>query len=171
MENPGKYTEAIYFEDEQDLYVNLYIASHLDWTSQGLSLKLETDFPYSEKVTLTITGGNASAHLRLRVPSWLQEPMTATVNRDTEHPYTQMEPGYLSIDRTWTAGDVITITLPMSLRQYTARDDSHKVAFLYGPIVLAGALGNEGLPEDTIVDETGSKSQDCTCACDLDGAG
>jgi len=154
MENPGKYAEAIYFEDEQGLYVNLYIASQLDWTSQGISLKLDTDFPYSEKVTLTITDGSASANLRLRVPSWLQEPMTATVNGDTEHPYTRMESGYLSIDRTWTAGDVITITLPMSLRQYTSRDDAHKVAFLYGPIVLAGALGSEGLPEDTIVDET-----------------
>ncbi|KAA2296984.1 glycosyl hydrolase, partial [Clostridioides difficile] len=114
---------------------NLYIASQLDWASQGLSLKLETDFPYSEKVTLTITGGNASAHLRLRVPSWLQQPMTAIVNGDTEHPYTRSQPGYLSIDRTWTTGDVITITLPMSLRQYTSRDDAHKVAFLYGPIV------------------------------------
>lgn len=154
MENPGKYAEAIYFEDEQDLYVNLYIASQLDWRSQGISLKLETDFPYSEKVTLTITEGSASANLRLRVPSWLQEPMTAIVNGDTAHPYTRMEPGYLDIDRTWTAGDVITITLPMSLHQYTSRDDAHKVAFLYGPIVLAGALGSEGLPEDTIVDET-----------------
>lgn len=154
MENPGKYAEAIYFEDEQDLYVNLYIASGLDWTSQGLSLKLETDFPYSEKVTLTITGGHAPANLRLRVPSWLQEPMTATVNGDTAHPYTRMEAGYLSIQRTWSAGDVVTITLPMSLSRYTSRDDTHKVAFLYGPIVLAGALGSEGLPEDTIVDET-----------------
>ncbi|PIH59266.1 glycoside hydrolase family 127 protein [Paenibacillus sp. LK1] len=154
MENPGKYAEAIYFEDEQDLYVNLYIASQLDWKSQGISLKLETDFPYSEKVTLTITEGSASANLRLRVPSWLQEPMTATVNGDTAHPHTRMEPGYLNIERTWTAGDVITITLPMSLHQYTSRDDAHKVAFLYGPIVLAGALGSEGLPEDTIVDET-----------------
>ncbi|SEB01303.1 glycoside hydrolase family 127 protein [Paenibacillus sp. 276b] len=154
MENPGKYAEAIYFEDEQDLYVNLYIASQLDWRSQGMSLKLETDFPYSEKVTLTITEGSASANLRLRVPSWLQEPMTATVNGDTAHPHTRMEPGYLDIERTWTAGDVIIITLPMSLHQYTSRDDAHKVAFLYGPIVLAGALGSEGLPEDTIVDET-----------------
>jgi len=154
MENPGKYAEAIYFEDEQDLYVNLYIASQLDWKSQGISLKLETNFPYSEKGTLTITEGSASANLRLRVPSWLQEPMTATVNGDTAHPYTRMEPGYLNIERTWTAGDVITITLPMSLHQYTSRDDAHKVAFLYGPVVLAGALGSEGLPEDTIVDET-----------------
>ncbi|WKL00028.1 glycoside hydrolase family 127 protein [Paenibacillus amylolyticus] len=107
---------------------------------------MKPTFLILEKVTLTITGGNASAHLRLRVPSWLQQPMTATVNGDSEHPYTRMEPGYLSIDRTWTTGDVITITLPMSLRQYTSRDDAHKVAFLYGPIVLAGALGNEGLP-------------------------
>lgn len=154
MENPGKYAEAIYYEHERDLYVNLYMASELDWASQGLTLKLQTDFPYSEKVTLTITEGSASAHLRLRVPSWLQEPMTATVNGDAGEPYTRLEPGYLSIDRVWTAGDVITITLPMALRQYTARDDAHKVAFLYGPIVLAGALGSEGLPEDTIIDET-----------------
>ncbi|WP_145415062.1 beta-L-arabinofuranosidase domain-containing protein [Paenibacillus xylanexedens] len=154
MENPGKYAEAIYYEDEQDLYVNLYIASELEWASQGLNLKLETDFPYSEKATLTITEGSASACLRLRVPSWLQEPMTATVNGDSAQSYTRLEPGYLSIDRTWSAGDVITITLPMALRKYTARDDAHKVAFQYGPIVLAGALGNEGLPEDTIIDET-----------------
>ncbi|WP_427181463.1 beta-L-arabinofuranosidase domain-containing protein [Paenibacillus sp. TC-CSREp1] len=154
MENPGKYAEAIYYEHERDLYVNLYMASELDWASQGLTLKLQTDFPYSEKVTLTITEGSASAHLRLRVPSWLQEPMTATVNGDSAQSYTRLEPGYLSIDRTWTAGDVISITLPMALRKYTARDDAHKVAFLYGPIVLAGALGSEGLPEDTIIDET-----------------
>ncbi|GGH69629.1 glycosyl hydrolase [Paenibacillus silvae] len=154
MENPGKYAEAIYYEHERDLYVNLYMASELDWASQGLTLKLQTDFPYSEKVTLTITEGSASAHLRLRVPSWLQEPMTATVNGDSAQLYTRLEPGYLSIDRTWTAGDVISITLPMALRKYTARDDAHKVAFLYGPIVLAGALGSAGLPEDTIIDET-----------------
>ncbi|WP_426334146.1 beta-L-arabinofuranosidase domain-containing protein [Paenibacillus silvae] len=154
MENPGKYAEAIYYEHERDLYVNLYMASELDWASQGLTLKLQTDFPYSEKVTLTITEGSASAHLRLRVPSWLQEPMTATVNGDSAQSYTRLEPGYLSIDRTWAAGDVVSITLPMALRKYTARDDVHKVAFLYGPIVLAGALGSEGLPEDTIIDET-----------------
>lgn len=154
MENPGKYAEAIYYEHERDLYVNLYMASELDWASQGLTLKLQTDFPYSEKVTLTITEGSASAHLRLRVPSWLQEPMTATVNGDSAQSYTRLEPGYLSIDRTWAAGDVVSITLPMALRKYTARDDAHKVAFLYGPIVLAGALGSEGLPEDTIIDET-----------------
>ncbi|WP_366290739.1 beta-L-arabinofuranosidase domain-containing protein [Paenibacillus sp. AN1007] len=154
MENPGKYAEAIYYEDGHDLYVNLFIASELDWVSQGLTLKLETDFPYSEKGTLTITEGSTSACLKLRVPSWLQEPMTAVVNGNSGQSYTQLEPGYLSIDRTWTAGDVITITLPMALRKYTARDDAHKAAFLYGPIVLAGALGSEGLPEDTIIDET-----------------
>ncbi|WP_339276215.1 beta-L-arabinofuranosidase domain-containing protein [Paenibacillus sp. FSL W8-0426] len=154
MENPGKYAEAIYFEDGEDLYVNLYIASRLDWTSQGLNLKLETRFPYSEKVTLTITEGSAPVNLKLRVPGWLQEPMTVTVNGDEEQAVSRIEPGYLSLERTWSAGDTVTIALPMALRKYTARDDAHKVAFLYGPIVLAGALGSDGLPEDTIIDET-----------------
>ncbi|WP_338541767.1 beta-L-arabinofuranosidase domain-containing protein [Paenibacillus tundrae] len=154
MENPGKYAEAIYFEEDDNLYVNLYIASTLDWTSQGLSLKLNTDFPYSEKGTLTITGGNASANLKLRVPSWLQEPMTVMVNGDTQQIVSQSEPGYITLSRHWSEGDVVTFTLPMALSRYTSRDDEHKVAFLYGPIVLAGALGSEGLPVDTIVDET-----------------
>ena len=153
MENPGKYAEAIYFEDEQDLYVNLYIASQLDWRSQGMSLKLETDFPYSEKVTLTITEGSASANLRLRVPSWLQEPMTATVKGDTAHPHTRMEPGYLDIERTWTAA----MSSPSRCRCRSTNTRPGRCTqggIPVRPNCTGRGSGSEGLPEDTIVDET-----------------
>jgi DUF1680 family protein len=152
MENPGKYAEAIYYEDKDDLYLNLYMASQLDWQAKGLALRLETNFPYSETATLIIAEGQAEASLKLRVPAWIAGELTAVVNGEQKH--AQREAGYLTITRTWSKGDTLEITLPMELRKYTSRDNNCKIAFVYGPLVLGGKFGNDGLPEDTIVDET-----------------
>ena len=54
---------------------------------------------------------------------------------------------YLSIVRQWKTGDRIEISLPMKLRVEAMPDDPTLQAFLYGPIVLAGDLGSEGLTE------------------------
>ena len=55
--------------------------------------------------------------------------------------------GSLSLRRTWRPSDTVSVTLPMSLRTERMPDAPDRVAVLYGPIVLAGALGTEGLPE------------------------
>ena len=49
MENHGKYGEFIYSHAGEDLFVNLFVASELDWKEKGLKLKQETAFPYEEK--------------------------------------------------------------------------------------------------------------------------
>ncbi|KQO10733.1 beta-L-arabinofuranosidase domain-containing protein [Paenibacillus sp. Leaf72] len=152
MENPGKYAEAIYFEKQDDLYVNLYMASELEWKAKGLVIRQETSFPYSDTVKLVIAEGTAEANLKLRVPSWLPCELVAVVNG--ERKYVEKQAGYLTISGTWSKGDHIIVTLPLALRKYTAKDSASKIAFLYGPIVLAGRFGADGLPEDTIVDET-----------------
>jgi DUF1680 family protein len=54
---------------------------------------------------------------------------------------------YLTLERVWEDGDTIEINLPMALRVEAMPDDPQRAAILYGPIVLAGALGMEGLPE------------------------
>jgi len=152
MENPAKYGEAIYMEDEDSLYVQLYIASQVSWRSRGLTLRQETSFPYAASSTLTVVSGAGRAKLKLRVPSWLAGEMTVMLSDGSR--YTAAEPGYLTIEREWQAGDVVAVSLPMALRKYVARDSASKIAFFYGPILLAGRFGDEGLPEDTIVDET-----------------
>ena len=48
-------------------------------------------------------------------------------------------------------GDLIRVYLPMDLHLYRAKDDESKVGVMYGPIVLAGALGRENFPESDIV--------------------
>jgi DUF1680 family protein len=52
---------------------------------------------------------------------------------------------YLAIARTWTKGDRVEVDLPMSLDSEWMADDHSLRAFLYGPLVLAGKLGREGL--------------------------
>ena len=54
---------------------------------------------------------------------------------------------YLTLNRAWKAGDRIEMELPMHLHVEAMPDDPHMQAFLYGPLVLAGDLGNEGLTE------------------------
>lgn len=57
---------------------------------------------------------------------------------------------YLVIDRTWRTGDTVRVSLPMKLRAEPTPDDATVQAVMYGPIVLAGRLGTEGLTVATL---------------------
>jgi DUF1680 family protein len=62
---------------------------------------------------------------------------------------------YLILDRAWKAGDRVEMTLPMHLSVETMPDDPKTQAFLYGPLVLAGDLGSEGLTDQLTVGPSG----------------
>jgi hypothetical protein len=58
------------------------------------------------------------------------------------------KPGsYVTVEREWKQGDTVQVRLPMSLRIEAMPDDPKMIALLYGPIVLAGDLGKEGLTD------------------------
>ncbi len=156
MENPGRYSKMIYYKDLDSLYVNLYIPSQVVWKETRLTLRMETELPYSDKVTITVAGGSGHSALKFRVPAWA-DGMTVNVNGEAAD--AEPENGYITVERDWSVGDTVELTLPMSLSVYTARDSENKVAFKYGPIVLAAPLGTELegfdlLAEDTRVRET-----------------
>src|SRR5690625_7701407 len=77
--------------------------------------------------------------------------------RYTLFPYTtlfrssEIKDGYVTVTRAWSTGDIVEIELPMGLYTYTAKDDAKKQVIMYGPIVLAGALGTENFPETDIL--------------------
>jgi len=56
---------------------------------------------------------------------------------------------YAEVRRTWKAGDILRVTIPMAVRTEAMPDNPSKVAFLYGPLVLAGDLGR--VPESRTV--------------------
>ena len=136
MENHAKYGEGIYYHSDDELYVNLYIPSSLDWSEKGVKVKMETSFPSSEKVKLTFEATMVgSLKLKLRCPSWLQKPMKASIGGNV---FEGKAGEYLTLDRVWKKGDVVELTIPMALRTEAMPDNPKRVAILYGPIVLAG---------------------------------
>ena len=153
IENHAKYGDSIYFHDDQGLFVNLFIPSELDWTEQGVRVRQETQFPRVSDTTLKVfTDQPAEFTLRIRVPVWAKRGITVRLNGTPIA--TEARPSsYFSLRRVWQDGDTIEVSLPMSLQVVPMPDDPTVAAFLYGPLVLAGQLGGEGLSEDLVYTE------------------
>ncbi|MEW5900839.1 MAG: beta-L-arabinofuranosidase domain-containing protein, partial [Acidobacteriota bacterium] len=148
VENHAKYGDSIYFHDDRTLYVNLFIASTVEWPEKGLSIRQETCFPEEEGTTLSLTARKpVDLELRIRVPYWATKGVRVKINDDLQdYP---AEPGtFLSLARTWENGDKIAIEIPMSLHLWPMPDDPKHAAILYGPLVLAGELTGGEIPKE-----------------------
>ncbi len=148
IENHTKYNDSIYFHDNNNLWINLFIPSQLDWKDKGVTLRQETAYPQNGKVNFTFGGQPQNLTLRLRIPAWLSHTPTIEVN-GKKQPF-QTENGYALITRRWKANDKVTYWLPLELRQETMPDNPKRVALFYGPVTLAGELGTQGLNDKRI---------------------
>jgi hypothetical protein len=151
VEEYAKLNDSIYWRDGEGLYVNLFIPSELDWAEKGFKLRQETKYPEAQSTTLTVTAARPGAlTMRLRVPGWLKSAPMVKLNGKALG--ASAAPGsYLALNRTWKAGDKIEMQLPMELHIEAMPDDSSMQAILYGPLVLAGDLGSDGLAEKMII--------------------
>jgi DUF1680 family protein len=151
VEEYSKLNNSIYWKDADGLYVNLFIPSELRWSEKKFALRQENKYPAEERTTLTVVAaGQGPMAIRLRIPGWLRVAPRVRLNGALLN--ASAAPGsYLAIERAWKQGDKIELELPMHLRTWTMPDDPHLQAFLYGPLVLAGDLGSEGLTEAHIV--------------------
>ena len=150
MENHAKYGDSIYFHSDDTLWVNLFIPSELNWREKGLSLKQETQYPETDKVSFTLkTMRPVTLSLRLRYPGWAAQGVRVAVNGETQS--VAANPGsFIELRRRWQSGDRVDLTIPMSLRLETMPDNPHRVAVLYGPMVLAGELSGEDEPAEAV---------------------
>ena len=152
MENHSKYGDTIYFHDADSLYVNLFIASELSWKGKGLVIRQETKFPESDTTQLKFKCAQpVQLALKIRWPSWAEQIF---VRVDGKKRNISGTPGsYFAIDREWRDGDRVEIRLPMKLRYEPLPGATNIVAVLYGPIVLAGELGTNGMPNPYAKDQ------------------
>jgi uncharacterized protein len=147
MENHSKYVEAIYNETQGgDLYVNLFLPSELKWRSRGATVKLETEFPYDNKVTISVVLKKSQTFsFFLRQPAWAKDIIGVSINGKPLKVAPNVS-GYAEINRKWHNNDQIVIILPLDLHIESMPDNADRIAFLYGPIVLAADLG-DSLPD------------------------
>jgi len=158
IENHAKYGDSIYFRTADALQVNLFIASAVTWREKGLTLRQTTAFPERANSRLDVRVERpVHAALNVRQPGWCPAMAVHVNGRRWGRAAAD---GHVSIEREWRSGDVVEIDLPMTLRVEPLPGTTDVVAFLYGPIVLAGRLGREGLTDGSqiIVNERQSGS-------------
>lgn len=130
-------------ESDRGPVVNLYNAARAELsTPQGdsLSLRIETDFPLSDRVLVRVDPHAASLFtLSLRIPSWSERTVVKVNGKKVR----SVEPGaYLSLERTWKPGDRVELAFDMRCRLLDAPRGSNRAgdsfqALVWGPIVLA----------------------------------
>jgi hypothetical protein len=121
----------------------LFIASELDWKEKGLKIRQQTRFPDEAVTTLDFTAARpVKAVMRIRHPRWAGPALNLAVNGQPVE--AASKPGeYALVRREWKTGDRLEVRFPMRLHIETLPGVEDRVAILYGPVVLAGALGRE----------------------------
>ena len=147
IENTPRYNEGIYFQTDDALLINLYIPSEVIGDATGLKVRQEGNASTGEQVQITIAEGQpTTATLYLRIPHWSGAPVVTLNGTVLEQSATAST--YVALNREWAVGDAVTLTLPASLRLEQAKDVSSMVAVFYGPLLLAGELGSQNMPND-----------------------
>src|SRR5574344_966204 len=117
MENHGKYGQFIYSRHNTDsLFVNLFVASELNWSEKQVVVRQDTRFPYEQGTTLTLarpTNVTDSFTLLVRHPKWVAATAFVVRVNGTPLELTSTPGSYVAIRRPWANGDVIRVELPM----------------------------------------------------------
>lgn len=165
MENHSRYGDVIYFHGDDQLWVNQFIASEVDWRQAGVNVTQETDFPSSEIVRLRVGAQQPkSFKLHVRHPSWVDGELQVSLNGNPVEANSTAG-GYATIDREWRDGDVVELRLPLKLRSESMPDRANRVAAFYGPILLAGDMGTaESRPETPVIVSASDKAADWLAA-------
>ncbi len=145
MENHGKYGQFIYSKKGDALYVNLFVASELNWKEKNVKLRQETSFPYSESSKITITEGKGKFTMLVRYPGWVKPgEFSVTVNGE-QVPLISGPSSYVAIDRKWKKNDVIKLTFPMHNSVKYLPNVPQYIALMHGPIMLGMKTGTEDM--------------------------
>ena len=125
FESHAKYQSDIYFHNDKELYVNLFIPSELQWN--GVMVRQETQFPEANKTVIT---ASSKVDMKIRYPYW------ATYMKVNGRRMKADNTGYVTMKNIKRA----EVEFGIELREEAVKGDSSRVALLYGPIVLAGKL-------------------------------
>ena len=141
IENHGKYAEQIYSHDGKNtLWVNLFIPSVLNDPANKWVLRQETDFPESNRILFLLDQKNKEAlNLKIRMPYWTKR-MGITIDGVMNKRMPDSS-GYLNLGSLARGKYRIVIEPEMELYTEAMPDNKNRIAFKYGPLVLAGQLG------------------------------
>ncbi|HXX01879.1 MAG TPA: beta-L-arabinofuranosidase domain-containing protein, partial [Candidatus Acidoferrales bacterium] len=136
----GSLPGYFYSTSSDGIYVHLYDNSELNWhleNGTGLKVVQKANYPWEGGVEITVTPAEASDFtLYLRIPGWTDHAQVSVNGK----PVAGAMPGqYLPIQRRWSPGDVIHMTLEVVPQVIEANpriaEDSGRVAIQRGPLI------------------------------------
>ena len=148
MEDHGKYGQFVWTHDkgvkaENDaLYVNLFVASELNWKDRKMVIRQQTAFPYAETSVVEVAKGKGTFILKVRKPSWCENFTVKGVGFDAD---SYEENGFVCMKRKWKKGDQVKISMPMHAYIKPMINVPQYVAIMYGPILLGMKTGTEDM--------------------------
>ena len=146
----------VYSLSEGTIWVHLYSSSTLETQlPDGSNIKLSqtSNYPWDEEINISIQDApEKPVALKLRIPGWAKGAEIKVNDKAVEEP----QPGsYISIERTWTAGDQVVVILPMQPRLIKAHPKVEEVrnhiAVMNGPVVYC--IEGVDLPEGAHMSE------------------
>lgn len=141
MENHSSYGNGIYFYNDQSLVVNQYIPSKLNWNEEGVVIHQTTTYPEEGSIKLSVESTDSKPFsLSVRYPYWAEKGMNVKVN-GVPYNHDSSPSTFITIDRIWENGDTVELEIPMTVRVEKMNDNPNRIAFMNGPLVLAGDLG------------------------------
>lgn len=147
IESHAKYGEFIYAHEKDTLFVNLFMASTLDWKDKGIRIVQATSFPDTDTTRVTVDGAGRFT-MKIRYPGWVA-PGRLQVKVNGKPVKVDGKPGdYVAIARDWKKGDRVDVRLPMTTHLEQMPDKSNFYTVVHGPVVLAAKtrmLGDEHL--------------------------
>ena len=159
----GKY---IFSTEDKELWIHQYIGCQTEMNlGTVVKIELQSNLPWDGIVRILLNPeASTDFTIHLRIPSWVEryvirinkEPFPIRVHSSTifkEMPASGYDPRqawFLSINRAWSAGDVLEIEFEMSITFRRAspllRGHKNKVALTLGPLVYClESLDNPGV--------------------------
>jgi DUF1680 family protein len=141
MENHSKYGRNIYFHNNNELYVSQFIASELTWKDKNATISQTTKYPQEQATCFEIECEKPVRFvLKIRYPDWAENGIILKVNGKEKK--IKDKPGsFIEISKKWKNHDLVEVEFPFPLQLENMPDDANRVAIKYGPLILAGDLG------------------------------
>ena len=146
----------VYAVKDRDVYVNLFMSNtaKLDVEGKLVELSQSTNYPWNGDITITVNKNKAGKFgMKIRIPGWVQNKVVPsdlysysdgkqpgfTISINGTAVDSNIEKGYITINRQWKKGDAVDIHFDMEPRTVIANEnvaaDRGRVAFERGPLV------------------------------------
>jgi DUF1680 family protein len=149
----------VYYEDDEGIFVCQYIPTELHTERDGIAITLQQDSKQNNSTNYNAQAGDrrrptswiidlrvaceqpVEFTLKLRLPWWLSDKATLTLNGENL-PVDKGASEFYSIKRLWK-NESICLELPKTLSSCSIPDAPDMLAFMDGPVVLAGLCDEE----------------------------